>query len=56
MTAPGFRSSVNGAVSTRARSAAPEADPAGPAAHDPTPSAGPAVHPDRLSLREEIPS
>lgn len=44
MTAPGFRSSVNGAVSTRTRSAAPEADPADPIARPEIPSVGPVDH------------
>lgn len=44
MTTHGFRSSVNGAVTTRASSAAPEADPAGPIAHPEPPSVGPADH------------
>lgn len=44
MTAHGFHSFANGAVSTRTSPAAPEADPAGPIARPETPSVGPADH------------
>mgnify|MGYP001768328619 CR=1 FL=1 len=53
MTTTGFRSSVNGAVTTRS-AAAPEADPAGPIARPEIPSVGPADHlePGRVDPKE----